>query len=162
VRVTTPVGDVATLAVLGPGEGFGEGAILHPDSRRTATVVALEATETLSLTGAEFARLCQRCPSVSDLLLHHLARQVERLTAQVVDALYLPSDKRVLRCLLSLDDAYGGDDIPLTQDDLATMAGTTRSTANRVLNGLVTAGAVSVGRRRMAVLDRDAVTRRAR
>src|ERR671922_1063228 len=48
VRVTTPLGDTATLAVLGPGDFFGELALLS-ESPRTATVTALEKTETMAL-----------------------------------------------------------------------------------------------------------------
>lgn len=48
VRVRTPVGDTAILTVLGPGELFGEVALLGPEQRRTATVEALEAAETRS------------------------------------------------------------------------------------------------------------------
>src|SRR5688500_154337 len=51
VRITTPLGDAATLAVLGRGEVVGEMAMLSEAGRRGATVVALEPTETLSQIG---------------------------------------------------------------------------------------------------------------
>lgn len=162
IRVTTPTGDVATLAILGPGDGFGEGALLEPDSRRTAAVVAVEATETLALTRADFDELRRRHPTVNDLLLDLLGRQVRRLSRQVSEALYLPVDKRVLRRLLELDDVYQGEPIPLTQEDLATMAGTTRPTANRVLQQAADDGLVVLGRAKLVVVDRDRLTRRAR
>ena len=50
IRATTPLGDVATFAVLGPGEVFGDQALLTPSAKRTASAVALEAAETRSLT----------------------------------------------------------------------------------------------------------------
>jgi len=162
IRATTPAGEVATLAVFGPGEGFGEGALLEPNSRRTATVVALETAETLSLSRSEFEALRGRHDSVNDLLLDHLGRQVRRLTTQVAEALYLPAEKRVLRRLLDLDELYNGEPIPLTQEDLASMAGTTRPTANRVLQAAVEDGSVELGRSRFVVVDRARLVHRAR
>ena len=67
----------------------------------------------------------------------------------------------MIRRLLDLDDIYNGV-IPLTQDDLATMAGTTRPTANRVLQGLVGANLVALSRGRFQVLDRAELVHRAR
>src|ERR1700693_5943215 len=49
IRRTTPLGDVATLIVLGPGDFFGELVMVSPQSGRNATVVTLDATETLTL-----------------------------------------------------------------------------------------------------------------
>ena len=162
IRVGTPAGDVATVAVLGPGDGFGEGAFLDPDSRRTGSAVALEATETLSITKTQFDDVRSRHATVDDLLIQHLATQVRRLTTQVTEALFVPADKRVLRRLLHLDALYAGAPIPLTQEDLATLAGTTRPTANRTLQQAVEAGLVAVARGRIEVLDRDGLGRRSR
>ena len=52
-----PLGDVATFSVHGPGEVFGLFAVLHPEARRTATVVALERAETLAIPKSAFVRL---------------------------------------------------------------------------------------------------------
>ena len=89
------------------------------------------------------------------------AAEVRRLSQRLAEALYDNADKRVIRRLLDLDDIYNGV-IPLTQDDLATMAGTTRPTANRVLQGLVGAGLVALSRGRFQVLDRAELVHRAR
>jgi CRP/FNR family cyclic AMP-dependent transcriptional regulator len=162
IRVSTPSGDVGTLAVLGLGEGFGEQCLLDPHARRTATAVAIEATETLVLTRDQFADLRARHHTVDDLLLVHLARQVRRLSEQMIEALYLSADKRVLRRLLDAHLLFDGDVVPLTQEDLATMAGTTRPTANRVLQRAADDGMVVLGRGKVEVLDRDALASRAR
>src|SRR6478735_5797192 len=71
-RRTTPQGDVATFAVLGPGEAFGEMAMLADDHRRTSTIVAIEPVITLSLRFEEFRRLCEEHPEVNDLLVRML------------------------------------------------------------------------------------------
>lgn len=162
VRVSTPSGDVATLAVLGAGDGFGEGVFLDPSARRTASIQALESTETLGLARGPFEDLRRTHPTVEDLLLQHMARQVRRLSSQLTEALYIAADTRVLRRLLNLNEIYAGGEIPLTQEDLATMAGTTRPTANRALQAAVAAGAVELSRGRMSVVDRAILERLAR
>ena len=75
VRVTTPVGDSVLLDVLGPGGSFGEIALLLPDSRRSATVSALEDGETRSIFRDDFARLQREHPGVKDVLLRLLAER---------------------------------------------------------------------------------------
>src|SRR5437764_5691925 len=54
LRIATPLGDVATIAVLGRGDAVGEMAVLEEGGRRGATVIALEATETLSVDRGQF------------------------------------------------------------------------------------------------------------
>lgn len=165
VRVTTPLGDVATLRVLAAGGFVGELALLDPRARRTATVVALERTETLTLHGDEFSYLRRRHPSVDAFLVNVLADEVRRLSRLLVEALYVPVDARVMRRLLALAEIYGdgkpGTEIPLTQEDLASLAGTSRATVNRVLSEAGAQGAVRVNRGRITLLDGDALARRA-
>lgn len=166
VRITTPLGDVATLRIRGPGEVIGEVALLHESSRRTATVVALERTETLMLHRDAFVELRQNHPSVDEFLLALLADEVRRLSNLLVEALYVPAETRVLRRLAALTDLYvDGDEapkIPLTQEDLASLAGTSRSTVNRVLGAIEKDGLVEVSRGRITVHDAEALERRGR
>lgn len=162
IRISTPTGDVATLRVLGPGDLFGEQCLLDDDARRTATVVALEPVETLALTRDEFQGLRAEHASVDDVLVRHLANQVRRLSDQVAESLYVSAEKRVLRRLLEVETMWGGGVVPLTQEDLATMAGTARPTANRVLQAAASDGLVALGRGKVEVLDRAGVEKRAR
>lgn len=167
IRVSTPLGDVATLTVLGPGDGFGEGALLADDSLRTASAVAIGATETRTLHRQEFERLRSDHPQVERLLTDVLAAQVRRLSEHLLEALYVPAETRVLRRLLMLCGTYpaaadGTTTAPITQDDLATMAGTARPTANRVLQAAQDEGLVVLGRGRVTVVDRAGLERRAR
>ena len=161
VRVTTRRGDILTLDLLGPGDVVGELAFLTPDARRTATVVALEATETLVLDRAVFDELTRQDPSVSEVLLHLLAERIRRLDARLLEALYVPAETRILRRLVELAATYGAV-IPLTQEDLAGLAGTTRATVNRVLRREVESGTIALSRGRITVVDNEAVARRAR
>jgi CRP-like cAMP-binding protein len=165
VHVSTTEGDTAIVAVLGPGASFGEQALLGPDGSRMASAIALETVQTRTLNRAEFDRLRRAHPSVERLLVEALAAQVRRLTNQLLDALFLPVENRVLGRLAELAAVYATDrppvDIPLRQEDLASLAGTTRSTANRVLRQLVNDGIVVLRRGRLVVIDPAALTARA-
>lgn len=162
VRITTPLGDTAILALLGPGDMFGELALLAPDgAQRSATVAALEAGETRSIHRLDFDRLRSEQPSTAEVLISILHGQVQRLSSHLVEALYLPADKRVRRRLAEAAALYDGV-VPLTQEDLAGLAGTSRATVNKVLREDEERGIVALGRGRTTVLDADALARRAR
>jgi CRP-like cAMP-binding protein len=164
VRVSTPTGDTATLAVLGPGDEFGELALLGTTNERTATVVALEEGETLTLSREDFVALRRDHPSVEKIIVAALVRRVDSLSRALLEALYVGVDRRVVRRLLDLVEAF--DDgtspviIPLTQDDLAGLAGTTRPTVNQVLQRLAAQGAVTLARGRITMLDMDLLRRK--
>jgi CRP/FNR family transcriptional regulator, cyclic AMP receptor protein len=167
VRITTPLGEVATLGVLGRGEVVGEMAVLEEGGRRGATVAALEPTETLSMDRARFLDLRQAHPAVDRLLVEILAAHVRRIDSQLVESLFVPVERRVLRRLLALGDLYttgenGPVDVPFTQDELASLAGTSRATVNRVLRQVEEAGGVSLRRGHIRILDKDMVARRGR
>jgi CRP-like cAMP-binding protein len=166
VRVTTPVGDNVLLDVLGPGEAFGELALLLPESRRSATVSALEDGETRSVYRDDFARLQRTHPGVKDVLLRLLAEELRRASERIVEAHYVDAETRVRRRVCELATAYGdgGEQpvVPLTQEDLAAMAGTSRATVNRVLREEERRGSVALARGRVVVVDGAALGSRCR
>jgi CRP-like cAMP-binding protein len=160
---------VHAYAVLGPGQAFGELAMIRRDGRRTATIEAIEPTVTMTLGYADFERLCADHPEVNRLLLRLLAARVARLTDALMEALHAPAEQRVLRRLLALCGEYSSPvqanspvTVPLNQTGLAELAGVTRPTANRVLRRLQSEGAVELNRGRVTVRDplalRHAVT----
>jgi CRP/FNR family transcriptional regulator, cyclic AMP receptor protein len=166
VRITTPLGDAATIGVLGRGEVVGEMAVLEPEGRRGATVLALEPTETLSINRDQVVELRRQYPAVNVFLIDVLAAHIRRVDVQLMEALFVPVDRRVIRRLLALTEVYGSSDaadsvVPLTQDDLASLAGTSRATVNRVLRHAEDAGAVTLSRGRIRVIDRELLSRRA-
>ncbi|MFZ4720414.1 MAG: Crp/Fnr family transcriptional regulator, partial [Ilumatobacteraceae bacterium] len=136
VRVTTPLGDTATMRVLGPGSQFGEIAVIE-SVPRSATVVALDAVETLGLHRDVIQTLRQSHETVDQVLLSASLHEVVRLTTALAEALYLQVPKRLARTLQRLLDVFPDGVIPLTQDDIAGLCGTTRQTANEVLQALV-------------------------
>lgn len=164
-RVTTPLGDEVLLDVLGPGQAFGELALLLPDARRTATVRALEAGETRSLARGEFLRLQRAHPEVKDVLLRLLAEQLRRASERLVEAFHVDAETRVRRRLAELCGPYGEGGravVRLTQEELAALAGTSRATVNRVLREEERRGALALARGRVTVLDPDALLARGR
>lgn len=163
VRLTTPVGDVSTVAVVGPGEPLGEQSLLEDHGRRLTSAVALTPVETLYLSREVFDELRQRFPSVDRFLAGLFDDRLRRVTARLVEALYVPAPKRVLRRIAELGATFGADMvIPLTQEDLASLAGTTRPTVNRVLRQVEQSGALQLERGNLRVLDGDAIARLAR
>ena len=167
VRVMTPLGDTATLVILGPGEYFGEMAILSP-APRNATVVALEPLETLTLHREDFNELRRQHRWIDTFLIEALASELRRSSLRLLEALYVSVDKRVLRRLAALVDIYQDSEadtpvvIPLTQEDIAQLAGTTRPTANRVIRAAEAAGMVRLGRGKVEIVDADGLRKRAR
>lgn len=163
VRMSTPLGDRATLAVLGPGEMFGELSLLgDADARRSASVAALGAGETRSVHKIDFDRLRKSNPETAQVLIAILSGQVRRLSRHLLEALYVSADKRVLRRLVEIAAIFDGGVVPLTQEDLASLAGTSRATVNRVLREEEARGSIALGRGRTTVLDPDALMRRGR
>ncbi len=159
-------GDRLAYAVMGPGQAFGELAMIVRGGRRTATIEAVEPTVTLALRFADFERLCARRPEVSRLLVRLLAARVNRLTEALMEALHTPAELRVVRSLVSLCGVYstGSRDrspvaVELNQTALAELAGVTRPTANRVLRRLESTGVVALDRGRVVVLDPVALRR---
>jgi CRP-like cAMP-binding protein len=161
VRVMTPLGDVATIAVRGAGESFGEMALVSDEPRRSATVTALEQAETFAVYRDDFASLRRRHPSIDQLLLRFLANEVRLLNERLLEALYLPVEKRVLRRLVELAALYQGV-ITLTQEALAELAGTSRPTLNQVLREEERRGTIELERGRTTVLDLVELARRSR
>ncbi len=164
IRIMTRLGETATVGVRGPGDSFGEMALVGDGRRRAATVAALEEAETFAVYQTDFHRIRQEHPAVNEILIAFLAQEVQRQNELVLEALYLPVERRVLRRLVELADVYGDRSgvIPLTQEVLAEMAGTSRATVNQVLRAEQERGTIELARGRTVVLDRDELARRAR
>jgi CRP/FNR family transcriptional regulator, cyclic AMP receptor protein len=164
VRVSTSRGDQAILRVLGPDDVIGEMALVSPGPR-AATVTALEATETMMLDRESFAELRKQRPSVDDFLLDASIAEVRRLSAALLEALYLPVEQRVLRRVLELGELYrngGTICVPLGQDEIAQLAGVTRQTVNKVLTKAQQDGALRIERGRLEILGLEEIRRRCR
>jgi CRP-like cAMP-binding protein len=164
IRLTTVRGDVSIIDVLGPGDTFGEQALIQDDLGRAASVTPIGKVETLSLDKVRFRALQESSPAVDHFLLLVISNRLRDTTRQLLEARFLPAEQRPYRCLDRLaahfDDSPDGF-IPLTQADVASMSGTTRSTANRVLRQAERDGVIDIGRSRIRVTDLAALRRRA-
>ncbi len=167
VQVMTPLGEQATIAIRGPGDSFGEMAIVGAGAKRSATIEALEDGETFCVLETEFRRMRREHPGIDHLVIEFLANEVRVLNERLLEALYLPVDRRVVRRLAELAALYGAPSdgevvIPLTQEELAGLAGTTRPTVNQVLRSLEERGVVTLRRGKTIVTEMDLLAARAR
>jgi CRP/FNR family transcriptional regulator, cyclic AMP receptor protein len=165
-RLPTETGDTVTVSVHGPGDAFGELALLDLEQSRSTTVAALEPGETYAVHRDDFTRLRQEYPSVNDVLARLLAARVRRMSELLAEAFAVPAERRVLRRLVDLAALYGegvpGTVVPLSQSEIAGLAGTSRATVNRVLRAEVKRGTVELHRGQTVVVDPSALTKRAR
>ena len=163
-RVTTQLGDTVTVAIHGPGEACGELALVDVGALRSTTVAAVEAGETLAINRDDFNRVRREYPEVNEVLVRLLAARVRRSSDRLLEALFVPAETRVLRRLRELVQLYGqsapGTLIPLTQEDIAGLAATSRATANRVLRAEEKRGTVRLARGKTVILDPDDIARR--
>jgi CRP-like cAMP-binding protein len=163
-RSSTELGHILTVNIFRKGEVFGELALLSPQPRRTATVVSIQRGETLMLRRDEFDLLRQKDPSVDRLLIAVLAERNRKLTADIVDLLFTPVEQRVRSRLLLVSELLADEDgwVAMNQEEIASLAGATRATVNRILRRAEEAGYVELRRGRVRVVDAQGLQRRSR
>jgi CRP-like cAMP-binding protein len=167
LRVTTPQGHVFIFRVFGPGDVFGRIALGPIEAVREMTVVCLDGGETFEMFRAQLDELLAAHPSVSQALVAMAGRELRRVSERLLEALYVDADRRVRRRLLELGELYRDDGagltaIPLTQEDIAAIAGTSRATVSRVLSQEERRGTITKRRRRIVLLDVKELERWAR
>jgi CRP-like cAMP-binding protein len=170
IKITLPAdsGDEAILATLRPGDFFGELALLD-GAPRSATAIAIEATETFILSRERFRELIATEPAMREALLGTLAAEVRRLTHHVEELHFLDITGRLASRLVRLANESGtkrGDGSiqlagPLTQGDLAAMIGCTRQSVNKLLGMFTDDGLIRLERDRIIVRDLDGLLRAA-
>ena len=172
IKITLPAdtGDEAILATLRPGDFFGELALLD-GAPRSATAVAIEATETYILPRDRFRELIATEPIMREALLATLAAEVRRLTNHVEELHFLDITGRLASRLARMAGEAGATSLPdgairlagpLTQSDLAAMIGCTRQSVNKLLGMFSDDGLIRLEKDRIVVLDLDGLARSAR
>jgi CRP-like cAMP-binding protein len=160
LRVTREHSDgrAIALATLGPGDIFGELAMLDGQAR-SASVETLSDAELLALGAADFRRLLAEHSQISVKLIAALTRRLRETNERVSRQSFQTVPSRVAGVLAQLiteeavPDGRSGVTIRMTQADLAQLAGTSRESVSRFLATLERAGVVRVGRGRVTVVE---------
>lgn len=153
-------GRAITLATLGPGEIFGELAMLDGD-KRSASAEALTEGELLALPANDVRALLARHPEIPLKLVAGLVRRLRAANVRLSRQSFQTVPSRVAGILSQLSrEAQDGDGDPaeevtinMNQTDLAQLAGTSRESVSRFLAELERAGVVRSGRGRVTVLE---------
>jgi CRP/FNR family cyclic AMP-dependent transcriptional regulator len=138
LTVVNEVGKEAVVAILGPGDFFGEGC-LAGQTIRMGTATAVTPTTVLVIQKSEMFKVLHAEHGLSDLFIKFMLARNIRIEADLVDQLFNSSEKRLARTLLLLA-RYGKQDQPhgvlpkMSQETLAEMVGTTRSRVNFFMN----------------------------
>ena len=134
LSVVSKVGRQAVVAMLGPGEFFGEGCLAGQAVRMGSAAAATVAT-ILLIDKDQMAALLRKEHALSDRFIGHMLARNIRVEQDLIDQLFNSSEKRLARTLLLLA-RYGKHDDPvraipaISQETLAEMVGTTRSRVN--------------------------------
>ena len=160
-------GEEAIVAVLAPGDSFGE-LVLLDGAPRSATATAIEATETLTMSRETFAELVDGGSPFRWQVLVGVARRVRRLTDQLAEVHFLDLAGRLALQLTRLaEEAAPGQatDIrlsrSLTQSDLASMVGGTRQRVNQIIGDFVDEGLITMESGGMLIRDLERLRARA-
>jgi CRP-like cAMP-binding protein len=136
--VISEQGKEAVVALLGPGDFFGEGC-LTGQSLRLATVVAMTNCVIVRISKTDITRVIHEEPAFAELFIAHLLARNSRVEEDLVDQLFNSSEKRLARILLLLAN-FGKESRPepviakISQETLAEMIGTTRSRVSFFMN----------------------------
>lgn len=164
----SPDGRESLMAVLGPGEIFGELSLFDPGPR-TATATALTDARILALGNTSLRPWLAGRPEVAEALLAALARRLRRTNDALADLVFSDVPGRVAKALLDLADKFG-EVTPegvlvkhdLTQEELAQLVGASRETVNKALADFAHRGWLRVDQREVMLLSIDRLARRAR
>jgi CRP-like cAMP-binding protein len=158
--LTTSVeGDDVVFSILGPGEVFGEVALLGA-TPRTATLSAIEDCQLLAIDRRDFMSFLRTNPEVSVKLLSVIAMRLKRVSELVEDTLFLNLPLRLAKKLCSLSRAYGEEvaegiriDLRLSQEEWGDLVGTTRESVNKQMRKWTEAGVVRIDDGYVVILD---------
>ena len=139
IYLTSQDGQEVALAIFGPGDYFGELALLDGQPR-SASAIAIEQAETFSLQRSDFINAVMRHPRIAVQVMNVLSRRLRQTDSMVEDLLFLDVHGRVAKKLLDLAELHGTRtpdgiriEMRLTQGELAAMVGASRESVNKVM-----------------------------
>lgn len=160
------LGEELLIDVFGPGSIFGEVSIFTNEPR-TGTVTAIEAVAASALSRDSFYTLVQSQPRIALGCLEILAARLRASDELVQDMSFLDVPARLAKRLLELSEQRGSDtpegrliDLRITQEELATMVGTTRESINKTLALFRRQGVLSKQGNRLVIKDRERLAKR--
>jgi CRP/FNR family cyclic AMP-dependent transcriptional regulator len=158
ITINSPEGHEVVLAVFGPGDYFGELALLDGQPR-SASAVALEDVEAYALQRSDFIRAVMSHPRIAVQVMNVLSRRLRQTDAMIEDLLFLDVHGRVAKKLLDLAELHGVRtpegiliDMRLTQSDLAALVGASRESVNKVMGYFVAKRFISAEKRKITIL----------
>lgn len=164
---TSSDGRESLLAVLGPGEMFGELSLFDPGPR-TATATAIVDSKVLALGHEDLGPWLSGRPAVSQELLKSLAQRLRRTNEALADLVFSDVPGRVAKALLELSEKFGTrrDDglyvaHDMTQEELAQLVGASRETVNKALAEFAQRGWVKLEPRAILLVETERLSRRA-
>lgn len=165
VELSSGEGDTVILAMLEPGDVFGELALIDGGSR-SASVIAVENVELLMVNRASLLDLLVRQPALLRGLLGSLGLLIRRLSDQVGDLVWLDLPQRVAKAIVQLaKSAPSGPelvvDLSMTQSQLASMVGGSRQSVNQILQRFEQRGLLQREGSRITIVDLRTLQRRA-
>jgi CRP-like cAMP-binding protein len=165
---TSPDGRENLLAVLGPGQMFGELSLFDPGPR-SATATAVTDCWLASLGHAELQGWLDDRPDVARGLLFQLANRLRRTNDVVADLVFSDVPGRVAKALLDLASRFGRETDDglrvhhdLTQEELAQLVGASRETVNKALADFAQRGWLRLEPRSVVLVDIERLRRRSR
>jgi CRP/FNR family transcriptional regulator/CRP/FNR family cyclic AMP-dependent transcriptional regulator len=166
IALTSPDGQELSLALLCPGECFGELALLDGQPR-SADATALEAVDAYWLRRSDFIGAVMHHPQIAVQVMQVLARRLRQTDEMVQDLLFLDVHGRVAKKLIELTETHGTRtpegvriEMRLTQADLAALVGASRESVNKVMGYLTEKGYISTDRHRTTVTRLTELRRR--
>jgi CRP/FNR family cyclic AMP-dependent transcriptional regulator len=142
VQMSDAEGKEVILAVLGPGEFFGEMALID-DQARSATVVTLETCEFLTMSKEDFRNCLAHNTEMTMLIMRGLVKRLREADRKIESLALLDVYGRVARVLLEFSEIEGDRRVlrdKLPRQDVAKMIGASREMVSRVMKGLETDG----------------------
>lgn len=156
-------GKEVMLNIIGPGQVFGEIALLD-GKERTADATAMETSRLLILDRRDFIPFLESNPKIMVRLFDVLCERVRRTSEMVESVAFLDFGARLARLLLRFGEQHGVEvddglriDLRLSQQDLGNLIASTRESVNRQLNAWAQDGVISFSRGRITILDPDAL-----
>lgn len=156
------------LAILGPGQMFGELSFFDPGPR-SATATAVTDVELRSLGHQSLSPVLTSHPDVAYAMLHQLAGRLRRTNEVVGDMVFSDVPGRVSKALLDLADRFGREaedgihvNHDLTQEELAQLVGASRETVNKALADFASRGWLRLEPRSVIILELERLERRSR